>query len=427
MSFDAGAIVARLGMDRSGFTGGIIKAQGLTNLLGSNISTFLANPLLGVANMAKQAFGAISKLVTGTAKLADEYAKLGKATGASVEFLSGMSHAAELSGASFNDFRQGFERLIKSAGDAAEGTGESVSAFRALGVSVTDASGQLRPMQQIFLDVAQGLTGVENSSQRAALAQDIFGRGSAKLVPLLAEGRGGIEAMVAEAKRLGLTFDEASAGSAERFNDSIVRLKGAFTGMARQMAIPIFSSLVPALEGLVTTLGGSLGPMLGQIGQMFAMVAPSIGEFVGALGEALMPVMAAVFDIFQALMPILKTLFKYWGSMAKLIGAILAPALKMLVPIFKVISAVLSPIIDMISKVVDWIAGGLNWIAGLFGGGGGDTNVNVNVSPEDSADRVAKKVAPAIAGGVQHVQDRVETTTMRRVQRMDYERGLALR
>ncbi len=421
-----------LKLDRSGFTKGILQAQGMTSLLGNTISTFLANPLLGVANVAKQAIGGIMNLVTETANAADKFAKLSTATGASIEFLSGLKHAAELSGASFGAVEQSMQRLIKSAGDAASGTGEAKDTFIALGIAVTNADGSLRSTDDLFLESAQALSQITNETQRAAMAQDIFGRSATALVPLLAEGRGGIEAMVAEAKELGLTFDETSAGAAERFNDAMTRMKGAFAGLAQQVAIPIFESLAPVLENLVGTLGSVLGPILQQIGGHMAEFAPVIGELVGSLGEALLPVLSAVFDIFKALLPALKPLFKLLGAVAKLVSTVLAPALKLLAPILEVIAKIIGKIVESIQWVVEKIEGGASWIAeklGIGGGGGGEgkTEVNVQVSPEDSARRVADKVAPAIAGGVRSVQYRVEESTTRRMALVDFENGMPLR
>ncbi|HUX16905.1 MAG TPA: hypothetical protein VMW52_10565, partial [Phycisphaerae bacterium] len=201
--------MSHLRLEDSSFSSGILKAQGLTSLLGNSISTFLANPLLGVANMAKQALGGIKDLVMGTAKAADEFAKMAKATGVGIEFLSGMRHAAELSGTSMDSVRQSLVFLARGAADTAEGTGAAAGAFQELGITVTNADGSLKGAQQLFLESAEALSQVDDETKRTALTMDIFGRGAGSMIPLLLEGKEGIEGMVAEAKALGLTFDEA--------------------------------------------------------------------------------------------------------------------------------------------------------------------------------------------------------------------------
>jgi TP901 family phage tail tape measure protein len=434
MAFDAGTILGRLKLDSGGFAAGILNAQGLTSLLGNSISTFLANPLLGVANMAKGAFGAITNLVTGTAEAADKFGKLAQATGASVEFLSGLKHAGEMSGVSFDALSVAMGKVAKGVDDATKGTGPAAEAFGQLGISVRNADGSLKDVQQLFLESADGLARIDNATLRAATAQKIFGESAGQMIPLLSQGSDGISALVDEAKRLGLTFDETAAQSAERFNDSLARIKGAFAGLAQQVAIPIFDALAPAMETIASTLGDTLGPILQTVAGMFAEFSPAIASLAGTLGEALMPILSAVAEIFSALMPLLAPILKLVGELAKAVAGTLAPALQVLAPILALIGKLLIPIVEAITKIVETLSDAGGWILdklGLGGGGSsrgsGDTTVNVEVSPEDSAEAVARKLAPAIAGGVRGVQHRVEQSTVNRISLHDFETGLVLR
>lgn len=280
MAWDAGAILSKLKMDDSSFAGGILKAQGLTSLLGNSISTFLANPMLGVANFAKRAVGGLLDV----ADAADKIGKMSKATGASTEFLSGLAHAAELSGSSLGAVESAFPRLVRAASEAAAGTGRSAQAFDKLGISAKNADGSIRNTEQLFMDAAQALSGMSNETEKAAIAQDIFGRSSLELMPLLNEGKGGIAAMIAEAKELGLTFDEDTAASAERFNDSLTRLKGAFTGVFQKVAMPLLEALAPILE-LVAKL---LQPILSMLAKVIKL-ATEFGPIalLGKLADSL--------------------------------------------------------------------------------------------------------------------------------------------
>lgn len=400
MAFDAGTIIGHLKLDTGGFASGILQAQGLSRLFGETISTFLANPLLGVATLAKQAAGALVNLVTSTAASADQFAKLSVSTNASVEFLSGLTYAAELSGLAFEQLREPLSKLPKVAADAASGAGAAVGAFRQLGISVTDAAGALRGGDALFLDIAEGLRNVENETLRTALAQQIFGESAGRMVPLLAQGRDGITAMIGEAQRLGLTFDGASAKAAERFNDAMTRVKATLQGAAQQIAIPIFEALGPVLEGLAETLGKVLGPVL-------------------------QPVVA----LFEAILPVLEPLMGLIGSIAGLIGSVLTPVLQALRPLLELLGMIVGAIAKGIGALVDAISGPLRTVAGWLGGGTSppQTTVNVQVAPDESARRVADRIAPAIADGVRGVQYRVEDASRRRMDLHDYQAGFALR
>lgn len=433
---NVGDMIGRMGVDLSGFTGGLLKAEGMTNVFGSKISTFLANPLLGVIGAAKDAAGAIISLVSDTAAAADEFSKLSQQTGMSIEMLSGLDHAAKISGASTGSLQMAMRKLVSTASDADKGVAGAKDKFAALGISIYDAGGNLKNMDELFLTVADSVKGIEDPMQRAAAVQGLFGDRAAELTPLLAEGRDGINGLVGEAKALGLTFDETSGKAAEKFNDSLARLKGAATGLARQFAVPIFTALAPVFETLAEKAGKLLGPMLTSVGKIMHALAPVIGELVATIGDALAPVMEALTEIWEALAPAMEPVFKLLGAVAKIVGAVLAPALKLLAPILSHIAQVLAVLIEGITWVLSKVGDGLGWLGKKLGLGGdentaasagGETTVNVLVSPEDSADAVSRKLAPKIAESVGATQRRIESGVDHRMREQAYSQNMAWR
>ena len=72
----------------------------------------------------------------------------------------------------------------------------------------------LSPEQQ-FQTLANALAGVENASEKAALAQKVFGKAGTELLPLFAEGEAGMAALREQAQSLGIVMStEAAAGAA---------------------------------------------------------------------------------------------------------------------------------------------------------------------------------------------------------------------
>jgi hypothetical protein len=333
---------------------------------------------------------------------------------------------------SFDEVSQSMAILSRNSADAAKGMGPAALAFQVLGVSATDASGKLKNGDQLMLDVADGLSRVDSATERTALSMDIFGRGAAGLGPLLKGGSAGITDMIGEAKKLGLTFDEASAAAGERFSQAITRVKGSFEGLAMKTVIPIFESLAPVLEQLADSLGSVLGPILEQVGKNLSAMAPMIGDLVLQLGKALIPVMQACGEIFEALRPALEPILGLIGSLANLISSLLVPVLQMLTPVIRIVAEIVGLLASGIKTVVDgirWLVGGADpWSAsGKHPFASGSTHVNVLVNPEDSADRVARKVAPAISGAVHGVQGKLEIATQRKIETENYQKMLAWR
>ena len=237
MAFDAGSIFGRLNLDRSGFSAGILEAQGLTSLLGNTISSFLGNPLVGVANVAKGAVSGIAGLVTGVADAGDQFAKLSQSTGASVEWLSGLKYAGDMAGTGLEQISQSMSILVNNASAAVANAGSpAAAAFAKLGVAVRGADGSMRSTQDMFMEAADGLAGISNATERAALAQDIFGKSGASMLPMLKDGSGGIQEMIDKANELGITMTGPQAAAAEQFNDALSDVQASFKGLFQSIA-----------------------------------------------------------------------------------------------------------------------------------------------------------------------------------------------
>ena len=84
---------------------------------------------------------ALAVMVRGAINNADSMQKMAQSVGTNVENLTGMKHAAELAGLSFENMATGFKMVAKNALDAAAGTGLAKDAFNALKIDVLKADG----------------------------------------------------------------------------------------------------------------------------------------------------------------------------------------------------------------------------------------------------------------------------------------------
>jgi hypothetical protein len=129
---------------------------------------------------------------------------------------------------------------------ASGGGGDAAAALRAIGVSVTDATGKLRSSDVVFTDIAQKFSILKDGAEKSALAVAIFGKSGAELIPLLNEGRKGLADASAEAQRFGVVVGGDAAAAAEQFNDNVTRIQEAARGLFNQIAqglLPIIVDL----------------------------------------------------------------------------------------------------------------------------------------------------------------------------------------
>lgn len=238
-----GALRVSLGLDSAQFATGLRKAQGSLSGFGKLAGQAFA--AIGVA--AAGAAVAMGYAVKAAADHADQLSKASQKIGVTVEALSRLEFAAKLSDVSLEQLTTGLGRLSKSMLDVASGSkGPAATAFRALGIAVKDASGQLRSSDQVLADIADRFSRMEDGSTKTALAIGIFGRAGAELIPLLNEGRDGLSEMADEADRLGVTISARTAKAAEGFNDSLTRMNAVFQGIANQL----LEALVPSMDSL---------------------------------------------------------------------------------------------------------------------------------------------------------------------------------
>lgn len=255
-----GSLSRRLGLDRVG------KA--------------LANVGRQAMRMATVMAAAFSLAVGGAWKMARDIAAAGDAafkaaqrTGTNVEKLQELSYAADLSDLSTESLQRALGRLseMASSGD---------KAFKQLGVSIKGSDGQLRDSTEYLKDFADIFAALPEGTRKTALANKLFGdRLGRELIPLLNEGRAGLEKLGQEARDLGVVIPEDTAKSSVDWNDNISRLSAAFTGLKNEVIGP----LIPLFNELTN--------------QVRAFIAENKTEIVEALSGAIRSIVEVVPDL----------------------------------------------------------------------------------------------------------------------------------
>jgi len=250
MSFDAGSIISRLTLDKEGFTSGILSANALTQTFGSHITAFMANPLIEAGNLLKELGTTLWDWGKEAAEAANGQRRMAEAMGSSVEFVGGLEYAFKRCHVPVEMMRLEMSRLVHDMASADSGATPAGRALAELGISARDSSGQMRPMKDVLLEVADAISKVPNATQRAALAQDLFGKSGMNLLPVLMKGRAGIADFCEEAKRLGLTFTDDQTESAKAYEEALGDIEAAWTGLKRQVGAEVFKELTPLFKDM---------------------------------------------------------------------------------------------------------------------------------------------------------------------------------
>jgi len=159
---------------------------------------------------------------------------LSQKLGITTEALSKLEYAAKLSDVSQQALEGGLKKLTVTLTAAQDPASKAAQYLDALGLSARELIAL--PADQQLGRIGDALNNVENQSQRAALAQKIFGKAGMDLLPVLAEGSAGIRTLGEEAGRLGVVISGDLAARAGLFNDNLDRLKSAASGAGLAVA-----------------------------------------------------------------------------------------------------------------------------------------------------------------------------------------------
>lgn len=180
---------------------------------------------------------------------------------------------------------QALGTVFRSLANAAvDPTKETTAAFQKLGIVVKEQDGTFKSRQDLFFETAGALADVSDTTQRAAMAQDLFGRGAIELLPLLANGRAGIDEQRAALEKLAVVSDEAIA-SADAFSDSLPAVKLQLMALAgpvlEKVVIPVlavFRDVVLALVDGWTKLTKGLNFGTIALAATFVALTPVVGQ-----------------------------------------------------------------------------------------------------------------------------------------------------
>jgi hypothetical protein len=254
---------------------GMLEANTIAAAFPAVVTSFLANPLLGVVQVAEKAasavikaMGAIKDTFLDVARAADNLGESAEKAGVTVEFLSGIGYAAKDSGASVEALADAMKFLNKNASDANIGEEGPVKAFALLGVSVQDATGKLKNGENLFYDVADAISSLGNDADKTAAAMALLGRGGTDLIPTLNMGATGIRQMQEEAKALGAVMTTSLAAAGDKWGKLETTATMAWDGIKNTLAKPVLEFVADnfnQIKGVIVDTAGAIRQSLESI------------------------------------------------------------------------------------------------------------------------------------------------------------------
>ena len=183
--------------------------------------TAIATAIIGVTKK-------LYDLATATANYADQIGDTAEKWGFSTKQLQEFDYWATQNGTTLESLLTGMRGLVNNAQAGNE-------AFKKLGVSVRDSSGNLKDQRTLFMETITALQGVENQTEKNALQFDIFGRSGIELGQVINKTGAELEALSQKAEDYGLIISDEAIKKSSDFNDELDTLKRQFQSLVAEM------------------------------------------------------------------------------------------------------------------------------------------------------------------------------------------------
>ena len=252
-----------------------------------------------------QAFGAYAAFEH-LNRLTESIENMGHAAqkaGVDVQQFSALSFAAKMMNVDSDTLTMGLARLSKamvSIEQSARGQAAGAS-LQALGISAKNAAGEMRPTEQVLLDMADRFAKMKDGAEKTGLAMQVFGRGGTAMIPMLNLGREGLRAYIEEANASGLRSTKRGSKRPSASSKVSKLLHARFEGLQLQFA----QGLLPSLNNLLSTFSRGEGQL-----STFAAAGQAVGSATAFIARGFIDL---AFDIDRAVIKVQS----YWDHIRR--------------------------------------------------------------------------------------------------------------
>lgn len=377
--------------------------------------------------------------------------------GMSTEAYQKWAYAMQLAGGDASTLQVVMRELTTFTNELSAGQGDALLTLQKLGIGYEDF--MALPVDQQLQAIIEGLQGMEDQTDKTALAQEIFGnRAYQQLMPILNQEKGYVDDLFESMEDLGLVIGDDVVKAGAALGDKLDQLKLTFQTVGASIMSDLFPQLELVIEGLtgmatgaedagdkfvegivgiVDKLVSALPDLIEIAGKLLVEVLngliaslPTIGA---SLRETIIAVLFKVIEILPELtqqlsdisVAFIETLLKVdWGTLLiKLFEALIE------ITFVQLPNMLLDAFISIFDTVINLFTtkDGLKMLA-EFGKNLGEALINGLITVVESGVNLAVKALNAITGGISKIWtwtglDPIPKIPNVSIPRVDFEEG----
>lgn len=255
-------------------------AEGLGSKLVSGAGTALKfGAAIGTAAIAGGAalVGLANKAVEST----DRIDKLSNKIGISKQGFQEWDYVLGQNGMDVEKLQVGVKTLVTQMDAAAGGSKKATAAFGKLGVSWQDGNGKLKSQEVMMNESIMALANMENGTEKARLATELFGKAGTEMMPMLNNGAEGITDLKDRAHELGLVLSDEAVTSGVVLGDTMDDVKTSFGAVATKIGVQVMPLVQKALDWLLDKM-----PVIQSVlGKVFDGISLFVEVFVSVISD----------------------------------------------------------------------------------------------------------------------------------------------
>lgn len=229
----------KIGISDADFKKGIAAA-------GTAVKDFASMGTQAIGNFTKSLVSSVSELSEYGDHIDKQSQKMNMSAQAYQEWDAVMRH----SGTTIDNMQMSMKTLANAADSDNE-------AFTRLGMNLEDV--KKMSSEELFSATITALQGVENQTERTAIASDLLGRGATELGALLNTSAEETEQMKKRVHELGGVMSDEAVKNSAKFQDSLQDMKTSLGGLKKGLVSDFLPSFTQVMDGLTKIFAGEEG------------------------------------------------------------------------------------------------------------------------------------------------------------------------
>ncbi len=269
--------------------------------VGSALSNLAGGPLAGLRNAfegiaAILAGGFLTAAIMDTAAMTDKAMDLSRALGISTNEAKAVQMALEDIGAQAGEYEGAAKGMVRQLR-------ENEEAMNKMGLETRDASGNLRPLNELMVDGIATLGDYKDGTDRALASQVLFGRGIDASSKLMLLNQDIIDENQKLMQELGLTVGEQSVAAWREYDSAMDQAGFGIQGLKKAIGdtlMPVMVTLVDMFNAVAPAAITVLRVALGSLTSVFLIVKQGIQQMAVVVYATLYNIVEPIRGIFEA-------------------------------------------------------------------------------------------------------------------------------